>query len=583
MKKRTINLARNLKLPTDAVTQTFAFMGRRGSGKTYACGKLAEELLDIGTQVVVLDPVGNWWGLRTLENGKPGYSIPVLGGANGDIPLEPTGGTVVADFVVKTGTSMVIDLSRFRKNDRKRFVVDFAEELFHKKKDAPSALHVIIDEAQHFVPQRVLGGDERLLGAVSDLTLMGRNYGIGVSLISQRPQKVNKDVLNQTECLFAFQMTGPHERKAIKEWIADKGIHDADAAVITKLPTGTAIVWSPQWLDFYGRVKIAKKRTADTSATPKAGTKQPKRKLAKIDLDAMSAAMAETIEAAKQRDPQHLRKLLSSAQATVSRLKNELATRVTDVEQVAVPVITDDQMRQFKHAIDRLHGMGQVVQDTIMSIRSALHEAGVQLGSPSSTSTPPRSSAVPKRSNGVAKPPAPSPTVETSVASSTPKPNGLGSGPTKILMAIASLHPTPLTRSQVSTLSGFSIKSSTFNNYLSTLRTAGYIDGGRNAPYVLTKTGLDAVGGRDTVPVMTTQRLLELWLPKLPGNAKTMLRLLVECYPQGMGRNEIAEAAGHSTRSSTFANYLSALTSNKLVEKRNNLYFASDSFYPTRA
>ena len=34
-------------------------------------------------------------------------------------------------------------------------------------------------------------GQERMLGAMEDIIKLGRNYGIGVSLLSQRPQSVN--------------------------------------------------------------------------------------------------------------------------------------------------------------------------------------------------------------------------------------------------------------------------------------------------------------------------------------------------------------------------------------------------------
>ena len=67
-------------------------------------------------------------------------------------------------------------------------------------------------------------GDERMLGAFEDLVRLGRNYGIGVSLISQRPQSVNKEVLNMTECLFVLQVNGAQERKALTDWIVEKRI-----------------------------------------------------------------------------------------------------------------------------------------------------------------------------------------------------------------------------------------------------------------------------------------------------------------------------------------------------------------------
>lgn len=53
-------IAEDVDLPADAVTQTFALLARRGAGKTYAAGKLAEVLLEGGAQVVVVDPVGVW-------------------------------------------------------------------------------------------------------------------------------------------------------------------------------------------------------------------------------------------------------------------------------------------------------------------------------------------------------------------------------------------------------------------------------------------------------------------------------------------------------------------------------------------
>lgn len=59
-----------LSLPIDAVTQTFAAIGRKGAGKTYLASMLAEQMLDFGAQTVVIDPVGNWYGLRVGADGK---------------------------------------------------------------------------------------------------------------------------------------------------------------------------------------------------------------------------------------------------------------------------------------------------------------------------------------------------------------------------------------------------------------------------------------------------------------------------------------------------------------------------------
>lgn len=59
-----------ISIPNDAVTQTFACIGRKGAGKTYLATLLAEQMLTIGAQVVIIDPVGNWFGLRVGKDGK---------------------------------------------------------------------------------------------------------------------------------------------------------------------------------------------------------------------------------------------------------------------------------------------------------------------------------------------------------------------------------------------------------------------------------------------------------------------------------------------------------------------------------
>ena len=59
----------NLKLPEEAVTETFAILGKRGVGKTTTARVLTEELLAVGLPALILDPTGVWWGLRTSADG----------------------------------------------------------------------------------------------------------------------------------------------------------------------------------------------------------------------------------------------------------------------------------------------------------------------------------------------------------------------------------------------------------------------------------------------------------------------------------------------------------------------------------
>lgn len=73
----TIKLSSNLSLPLELVTQTCAIIARKGAGKTYAASKVAEQMLSAAAQVIVVDPVGNWFGLRLAKDGKTDSKLPV--------------------------------------------------------------------------------------------------------------------------------------------------------------------------------------------------------------------------------------------------------------------------------------------------------------------------------------------------------------------------------------------------------------------------------------------------------------------------------------------------------------------------
>jgi hypothetical protein len=330
-----LKLSDTLSLPIDAVTQTFAFLGRRGSGKTYGSGKLAELFLEAGAQIVVLDPIGTWYGLRLSADGKSkGFSVPVFGGEHGDVPLEPQAGALIAKLLVDQHFSAVLDVSTFRKEQRKQFVTDFAE----------------------------------------DLIKLGRNYGIGATLLSQRPQSVNKDVLNQTEVLLAFQMTGPQERKTIDGWISDKGIDEKLADILPRLKVGEARLWSPQWLGVSETIHIAKKKTFDASSTPTVGAAivQPK-ELSPVDVEKIKTSMADVVKRAEDLDPKKL-------QARIRQLEIDLAKKPaaeiqTKVETQTIEVFPKGLDGKLGTRIGTIANAVAAIEKSCQDVRNLIDEA----------------------------------------------------------------------------------------------------------------------------------------------------------------------------------------------------------------
>lgn len=132
-----LRVAPDLSLPLDVVTSTNALLAKRGSGKTYTASVLAEEMLKAKLPIVVVDPTGAWWGLRSSADGKgPGFPVVVFGGDHADIALNETSGEDIARFVVEQRPpGVIIDRSHMKKAEGVRFMLPFIETLYRLNRE----------------------------------------------------------------------------------------------------------------------------------------------------------------------------------------------------------------------------------------------------------------------------------------------------------------------------------------------------------------------------------------------------------------------------------------------------------------
>lgn len=202
MSERTLKLSKDLRLPLGVVTEATGIVATRGAGKSSTAAVLVEETFAAQVPLVVIDWTGVFWGLRSNARGTgPGLGVYVLGGPHGDVPLEASAGRFIADLVVDSGHSFVLDLSDFTKGEMRRFCADFLERLYDRKARARTTLLLVIDEAHELAPQSPRGGFKgdaaRLIGAMEQVVALGRSRGIGAVLITQRTQALNKAVLGR--------------------------------------------------------------------------------------------------------------------------------------------------------------------------------------------------------------------------------------------------------------------------------------------------------------------------------------------------------------------------------------------------
>jgi hypothetical protein len=268
----------DLTVPLDWVPgMTSAILSTRGSGKTYLAGVIVEELRQHApdTRVVVLDPTGASWGLAATAGGAPSdLGTVLLGGEQGVTSLQARSGRKLAELVTELGPRVVVcDLSGFSKSETHALAADFFQAV---QQLPPYPLHVVLDEADIFVPQQfgALGGDQkRCSEMVHEYFLRGRKSGRGGTVVSLRPAVLSKTILSVTECLYLLRMGETHDLRAVEAWLTgyEHGVSEEHRReCLGQLPVlgrGTAYFLRGGEQATFRRFRVRAKRTYDSSRT----------------------------------------------------------------------------------------------------------------------------------------------------------------------------------------------------------------------------------------------------------------------------------------------------------------------------
>lgn len=527
----------------------------------YAAAVLAEELIKAGAPVVVLDPVGAWWGLRARADALgPGLPVVIAGGEHGDVPLEPTGGHIIADLVVDDPRPLILDLSDFQSNAAQdRFVADFAEHLYRRKAQHRSPLHLIFDEADSFAPQRPMPGQARMLGAIEALVRRGRQRGIGATFITQRPAVLNKNVLTQIEVLIVLQLTAPQDRAAIEDWVRGHGTREQCDQLLQSLASlqrGQAWFWSPARFDLFEKVQIRKRETFDSSKTPTVGEAlMEPRALAPVDFARLRERLTASIEPSSQSDPVHLR-------AHIARLEKELSARPeqTVVRSVQIPIFIADEVERLEQTAAHLSALGKQLLDQAEEICSVLRDRPLPvLPIYRPTPGPEKPKALANQARAPRKR-AGAPAAQE--ARPDAQQDGKPSLSRKKILGVLAQSPQGRSKQQIAILARYSVRGGSFSNTLNSLRKEGYIQG-TPALYTLTPLGKSLVGPVEPLP--RGQALRDHWKSQLNTCEAAILDTLATKYPKSLTRQKIADLTGYEASGGSFNAALSKLRALELV------------------
>lgn len=546
-------------IPTKALEQHIAVLGKTGSGKTYAAKGVVESILTDGGRVCIIDPTGAWHGLRSSATGKSaGFPVVIFGGEHADLPLGSAHGEALAEIIGTASTPAIIDTSLMRVGERTRFFADFADALVRKNR---GPLHLIIDEAHLFAPQGKVNDPQSgaMLHAANNLVSLGRSRGLRIVLITQRPAKLHKDSLTQVETLVALRLIAPQDRKAVEEWIKDNADEKKGREIISSLATlktGQGWVWAPE-LNILERVTFPKIKTFDSSRAPEMGEKDKGPVFAPIDQEAIAKRLESVAKDALANDPVRLK-------AEIAKLKREAST----TKPAAIDPMAIDNADRAGYERGFREG-ANATKTVLLAKAEAVTAAANDL----------RSAAVPQ--SGYRSRPA----VRQVVAKQPPAPrrqaNGhappntnLARAERRALTALAQ-YPGGRTKNQVAVLAGYAVNGGGFNNAISALRTVGFITrSGDNLD--ITDTGLEALGGFDPLP--TGVALLEHWLRQLGKAERETLRVIANAWPEALSKDEVAAQAGYAADGGGFNNAISRLRTLELVAGRGDLKASDDLF-----
>jgi hypothetical protein len=522
-------------LPADALDDRIAIVGTSGSGKTYTAKGFVERLLEAGARVAIVDPLGVWWGLRASADGSAaGYPVVVFGGRHADVSITAEMGGALGRLIGGHALACVVDLSELGSGAaRRRFMSSFAEALYDANVEP---LHLILDEADLWAPQRPLPDQTGLLGRIEELVRRGRVRGFIPWLITQRPAVVHKDVLSQADILIAMKLTASQDRDAIGAWIEGQADRQEGKRILGELPRlqrGEGYLWAPGH-GILERVAFPAITTFDSSRTPKRGERlATPRTLAEVDLSAITAALA-TAETAGTGDGKRDRRREIELERELTVAKAQIAS-------------LEQQNRELGARLERIAAIAMGPGAAADKPAAKVEPAGSSKLIPALRVVPPHAAV------GVA--------------------GELHPAARKLLVAAAQHAPARFTWGQLATLAGLKPSGGHFNSGRKSLREAAYV-AESNGLMVATPAGLQAAGTVPPAPSTPTERLA-LWCDRLPAPAPEMLRTLAAQGAQYMDADELAAVLGKKPSGGHWNTGIALLRNNGLIETDGRRYRAA--------
>lgn len=197
-----MNVAPGLTLSVaDLLGESVAVLGIKGSGKTQTAAVLAEELLAAGVPMGIVDIAGEYYGLRER------YPVLIAGAAVSatvDVEVKPGAAGALAEYSLRESQSLIFDVSEYSIDERMVAVESFFKRLWAVAGELRKPYVILLEEAHNYIPQR---SGTPMKSLLIQIATEGRKRGLSIVMVSQRPARIDKDVLAQAGIKFLHRAT----------------------------------------------------------------------------------------------------------------------------------------------------------------------------------------------------------------------------------------------------------------------------------------------------------------------------------------------------------------------------------------
>lgn len=173
--------------------------GDSGSGKSWVTGLLAEGMRRAGYQILLIDPEGDFKGMRAL---------PGMVALEGDARTLPPPAVVVA-LLEKMSASIVLDLCSYPIDQRENYVAELLQGLRTLKACRFRPHWIVLEEAQYFLPP----AGNSVSAALCPMLADG-----GWTFVSFRPDQVAGPVLAALDRCLLTRLREPAAVQAVRRW-----------------------------------------------------------------------------------------------------------------------------------------------------------------------------------------------------------------------------------------------------------------------------------------------------------------------------------------------------------------------------